>query len=133
LARLVLLDLDVFMLTQFNEGQAISSLFLASFSFVSPQRLEIHSLECRWLGWSSRDQARMSSRDDPQLLVHDRQLTDLRMRISEVAQAQKSLSLLNQLTDFITAGSAQEQTHMGIYLTEFLKLSCQPDTCQRSH
>jgi hypothetical protein len=41
LARLVLLDLDVFMLTQFNEGQAISSLFLASFSLVSPQRLEI--------------------------------------------------------------------------------------------
>ena len=75
----------------------------------------------------------MSSRNDPQWLVHDRQLTDLRMRISEVAQAQKSLSLLNQLTDFITAASAQEQTHMGICLMEFLKLSCQPGTCQRTH
>lgn len=40
LARLVLPDLSVFRPPQFNDGQAISSLFLASFSYVSPQRLE---------------------------------------------------------------------------------------------
>jgi hypothetical protein len=46
LARLVLPDLSVFRPTQFNDRQAISSPFLASFSYVSPQRLE--SLNSHW-------------------------------------------------------------------------------------
>ncbi|HJT55253.1 MAG TPA: hypothetical protein VJ761_02065, partial [Ktedonobacteraceae bacterium] len=49
LARLVLPDLSVFMLTQFNEGQAFSSLLLAYFSYVSPQRLENPSCDDKGL------------------------------------------------------------------------------------